>query len=255
MTAGMTAEEIGPVKETAAQKYVKKYRDELDEGVVFPDLVGHWAEDEMRALADKGILKGNDDGLMYPDQQVTKAEFLAMVLRALNIPEAELKDEFKDFTANDWFAGVMQAAYTRVYVTDTNGYMLSNSKLKREDMSVIIKNVLPNLVAKDEITFTDADTIKAEAVDAVKLISSAGIINGYLDGTFGPTKVCTRAETAVIISRILALSDAERALEKAEEEVQEEVKEEVKEDLTETETTETEETETEETETEEEPFE
>ncbi len=217
MTAGMTDEEkAGTVKETSAQKYTKKYRDEIEAGVSFPDLVGHWAEDEMRNLADKGILEGSD-GLMYPDQQVTKAEFLAMVLRALDIPETELTDYFKDVTENDWFAGVMQTAFTRGYVEDTNGYMLSNKKLAREDMAVIISKILPNLVADGEISFADSDKISEAALEAVKLISGAGIINGYPDATFRPTAVCTRAETAMIIVRILALSDEERALEKIEE--------------------------------------
>ncbi len=235
MTASLSDEEKPADKETAAEKYTKKYRNELDEGVNFPDIVGHWAEKDMRQLASKGILEGSD-GLMYPEQSVTKAEFLAMLMRTLGIKETELKDFFKDVDENSWFKGIVQTAYTKGYITDTNGYILPNKKLVREDMAVILMKMLPALKAGETVSFNDISSVSEGARSAVELVSSAKLINGYPDGTFMPAAQCTRAQAAAIIIRILSLEEAQRTTEieqpdmdselETEEEIQEEVIEE-----------------------------
>ncbi len=47
--------------------------------------------------------------------------------------------------------------------------------------------------------FTDADSISADATDAVDNMVALSIIQGYPDGSFGPEKVVTRAEMAKMI--------------------------------------------------------
>ena len=56
-----------------------------------------------------------------------------------------------------------------------------------------------------EIIFGDEAEISDYALEAVKHLSGAGIINGYEDGTFGPQRTLTRAEAARIIYGVLQL--------------------------------------------------
>ena len=209
MTSDLTDAEKEAIPLTTKEKYTKKYRNEISAGVSFPDIVGHWAENEMRGLAAKGILEGSD-GLMYPEQQVTKAEFLAMLQRTLGIEETELVSEFNDVDENSWFKGVIQTAYTRGYITDTNGYILPNKKLTREEMAVILAKMLPKLAGENEVKYSDEADISPEAKEAVDKVTRASLIGGYPDGTFKPKAVCTRAQAAMIITRILNLSEDER---------------------------------------------
>jgi hypothetical protein len=59
--------------------------------------------------------------------------------------------------------------------------------------------------AKGLDDFTDADEVVNE--DAVAVTSAIGIFDGYTDGSFKPTNVVTRAEMAVIISKMLYGAD------------------------------------------------
>ena len=80
-------------------------------------------------------------------------------------------------------------------------------KITRQDAAVILYNVLQNKLSQGETakSFHDADSISDYAQTAVSVLSSAGIINGYADNTFGPRKVITRREAAVILYRALEL--------------------------------------------------
>ena len=53
---------------------------------------GYWSYDAIMALKKVGILAGYPDGTFRPDEKVTRAEFAAMLTKALG-----LKDE-QDFT-------------------------------------------------------------------------------------------------------------------------------------------------------------
>jgi len=40
----------------------------------FPDIVGHWAQDSITNLANRGIIEGHADGNFGPDEPVTRAQ-------------------------------------------------------------------------------------------------------------------------------------------------------------------------------------
>ncbi len=47
------------------------------------DIAGHWAEEEIKYLYDKGIVKGYDDGSVKPDKPITRAEVFTLLARIL----------------------------------------------------------------------------------------------------------------------------------------------------------------------------
>ena len=49
----------------------------------FSDIAGHWAEKDILSAASMGIVKGNTDGTFRPDNPATRAEVVAMIMRAL----------------------------------------------------------------------------------------------------------------------------------------------------------------------------
>jgi len=63
---------------------------------------------------------------------------------------------------------------------------------------------LKNIVLTGEgQRFGDKENVADYAKDAVKQMSSISVISGFDDGNFGPKMYATRAETAVIVSRVL----------------------------------------------------
>ncbi len=56
----------------------------------FPDVAGHWAEDEIHEAAAHGWVKGYEDNTFRPDRFITRAEAMTLINRVLNrVPETE----------------------------------------------------------------------------------------------------------------------------------------------------------------------
>ncbi|OAB41197.1 S-layer homology domain-containing protein [Paenibacillus antarcticus] len=58
----------------------------------FNDVSGNWAEAEIAALSDMGIIKGSADGSFKPNANATRSESLVMILRMLNASLGDLLD-------------------------------------------------------------------------------------------------------------------------------------------------------------------
>ncbi|WP_052487852.1 S-layer homology domain-containing protein [Gordoniibacillus kamchatkensis] len=73
-------------------------------GTGFPDVKGHWAEATVQWAIDKGVVKGYEDGTFKPNQNVSEAEFLAMLIRSYKTDIAASQtgswsDVYYDFAA------------------------------------------------------------------------------------------------------------------------------------------------------------
>lgn len=70
------------------------------------DIAGNANEDAIQVAYDLAIVTGNPDGTFLPDKDVNRAEFAAMLTRALAIPDSALSGytttSFKDTTGYGW---------------------------------------------------------------------------------------------------------------------------------------------------------
>lgn len=70
------------------------------------DIAGNANEEAIQVNFDLGIITGNPDGTFLPAKAVTRAEFAAMITRALAIPDSALagytSTSFKDTTGYGW---------------------------------------------------------------------------------------------------------------------------------------------------------
>ena len=181
------------------------------------DITGHFFENDMRFLIEKGILKGDGTGIYRPDADVTRAEFAAFMVRALNnepVTSAEFsvaatEPLFNDVNPQDWYYSEIDAAVKMGLVA---GYpdksFKPNNVISRQDMAVITyeaiksKGILSNPVSLD---FKDKNAIQDYALDAIQHLVSLGILHGNDDNTFAPLANTTRGQTAIVIKGMLNL--------------------------------------------------
>ena len=80
--------------------------------VTLTDIEGHWAYDDIMALAGKGIILGYPDNTFRPDNAVTRAETVTMFSRLFNRSDGFKTDKtFSDVTADHWaYKYIMNAA-------------------------------------------------------------------------------------------------------------------------------------------------
>ncbi|RAV22951.1 S-layer homology domain-containing protein [Paenibacillus contaminans] len=177
----------------------------------FADLDGHWAKADIEWLAMKGIIEGVDDTHFKPDAEVTRAQFVAMMARALKLQVSTTVDPFDDVPQDAWYADAVRNAYAAGMINGiTYERFAPERDITREEMTVMLMRAGRHVAAdvfKDvsiELTFTDASEISKWAVGDVTLALHAGLMQGGLYNKFMPQSQATRAEAAVVIKRLLS---------------------------------------------------
>ena len=170
----------------------------------FTDMAGHWAAADVLAMNKAGIVSGVSDTLFDPDRNITRAEFAAIIARALKLNDKTA--DYKDVN-NEWFAPYVGACSEAGIISGYDGYFRPNDNITRQEMAVIIVNAYSYLEKQGANGGIDNFTDKAEIADwakaAVDTASSVGLISGMGDGTFAPSSNATRAQAASIVRRLL----------------------------------------------------
>lgn len=173
------------------------------------DISGHWAREYMEQLVYAGILKGDTNRNANPDQPINRAEFIALLVRALNYTSNGDIVEFKDVQPQDWFYEEVSIARQHgITIGDGNGYFHPNNYITREEIVLMLVRGLNTelSVYNTAMSFRDIPVdykYKKELSAAV----DKGIIKGYENNTFRPYNNATRAEAAVMIKNMLSVDD------------------------------------------------
>lgn len=167
---------------------------------VFPDVKGHWAEEAIKELYEKGVINGFEDGSFCPDNAVTRAEFVKIMCKMFGL-SGKGECSFNDVTSKDWFYDAVCTGEKYGLITgDDKGGFNPHKAITREDAAVILQRFL-KLGTGSDINFADSEKISDYAENAVKALACAGIIKGYDDNTIKPDGEITRAEAAAVILR------------------------------------------------------
>ncbi|HEY3375706.1 MAG TPA: SpoIID/LytB domain-containing protein [Candidatus Aquicultor sp.] len=169
----------------------------------FPDVsLGYWAFPQIEDLAAKNVIGGYSDGRFKPTATVTRAEFAKMLCLALNIPTGGTST-FVDVNGN-WAESYISALVAKGI---TNGYsdgtFRPSALITRAEICTIIARAKTLTTGSKPASFPDISSHWAET--SIELVASNGIVTGYPEGAFKPGANATRAEIAVIISRMLAV--------------------------------------------------
>lgn len=177
--------------------------------LTFSDVTpAHWAYEYISSLIDKKVINGYDDGTFKPSNGVARAEFVKMIKTAFRLG-GEITVSFDDVADDAWYADPVRTVASLGIVSGVgDGKFAPNAEITRQDMCVIIKNVLDykNMTPDkkyDLSSFTDSDDIADYAAEAINVLKQAGIIDGYEDGSFGPRDAVTRAQAAKVIALLI----------------------------------------------------
>lgn len=169
--------------------------------ISFADISGHWAEDAVNGMAEKGIVNGYQDGTFKPEGTVTRAEFVKMFDGILGLTEK--KDVlFKDVNKGDWFCEYVEMAYADGYLLEYGENFQADTPLSREEAAALLSRGLK--LGEDKLEsslFADYSEINTEYATHVLKSAYAGLLKGYTDGKFYPKNTLTRAEAATILHR------------------------------------------------------
>jgi len=176
---------------------------EISENIA-DELDGHWGAEQIKALYGNGIITGDGEGLRLKDN-ISRAEFTALVVRALDLESVKYSGEFSDFSADEWYADVIATAKANGIAQGADGMFRPNDTITREE---ICKIVVSTIKIKDNVQienadFTDMNIVSNWATDSINIAYSLGLVNGMGDGTFAPKSNALREQAFIIIMRLM----------------------------------------------------
>jgi len=181
--------------------------------VVFIDVpANYWAKDQIEYFANQGIVDGYTDGSFKPEAGVTREEFCKLLVSTFKQPlETPDTPTFADVAENRWSYPYVEVCrdFLTGYANPFGGLpsFHPTEYATREDIAVALVRMMgftdkdannPNYAAYN---FRDGGNISPNILAYVSIACERGLISGYPDGTFGPTKGITRAETVVLLNR------------------------------------------------------
>lgn len=174
------------------------------------ELTGITLEKEMRAMIEKGIIKGFGENDYRPKGQVTREQFAGFLSRTLELPKAS--STFKDVNPSSALAADIGAIQEAGLMTGTLDQRFMPTKtITREEMALTMSRALVYkglTVQQKPNTFQDAKqfTLKG-GLDAAQTLASSGIMSGGTTSqgaVFNPKAISTRDQVAAVLYRYLA---------------------------------------------------
>lgn len=176
-----------------------------------------WYYDDVKELSARGVIKGYEDQSFKPNNQITRAEFLTMVLRGFdnnNYEEnyAKSASTFKDVSTEDWFStAVVKGTTNGIIGGYSDNSFHPNSPITRAEATALLHKMikfkygeqikLPIRAFSDP--FSDVKPNDWYYED-VQRIYGYSIIDGDSNGTsFSPNRNLNRAEASKIINKAL----------------------------------------------------
>ncbi|WP_165972067.1 S-layer homology domain-containing protein [Paenibacillus piri] len=181
--------------------------------MTFADVEGHWAKLAVNDMASRMVVNGVDENRYQPDGDITRAEFAAIIVRALGLADSGKTAGFTDVKSSDWYVGAVAKAQEYGIIEGYEDQTFRPMKtISRQEAMVMIAQAMKLAGLETNISssstdailskFTDSSAVHAWAKQAAAAVVSIGLVNGS-DAGLLPASNITRAETAAIVQRLL----------------------------------------------------
>lgn len=158
---------------------------------------------------------GND--LFEPERNITRAEFSAVMLRALGLRAEEYKNNFFDVKAGEWYREyISTSSYYGLVRGYDDGTFKPDGNITRQEAMAILARAMGATKLGEELEIDASDILAAFddnadvsdwAKDSVSKCVKTGVVTGRDNGRIAPLDNITRAETTIMVRRLLLHSD------------------------------------------------
>ena len=185
-------------------------------GTTFSDIKNHANKAAIEALASRGIINGMGQGTFMPNKTMTRAEFAAIVIRALGLTAKDTK-VFSDVPSSKWYAGYIGTANSSGIVNGVgSGKFNPDGTITRQEAAAMVARAAKlcgldttmdaaatrNMLAQ----FGDYRSAASWATESLAFCYSAGILD-QSDLNIQPTKAILRCEIAQMLYNILVVAE------------------------------------------------
>ncbi len=147
----------------------------------------------------QGLMTGEDATHYSPDTATTRAALMQVLYRQAGSPEVATTT-FTDVLDGDWHQDAISWGYQLGLVSGyPNGSFGPDLSLTREELAVILYNVLGDDSAQDLTLYTDADTVASWSWDAMSWALAVGVLEETDGSLLSPQGTVSRASLSAVL--------------------------------------------------------
>ncbi len=188
-----------------------------ERGNLFADVrPGSWFYKEVDSVVADGIFNGTSQYVFSPDAKLTRAMLAAVLYRAAGKPAVSGELGFADSAdVGSWCRdALIWANENGILRGYADGCVRPDKNVSRAELGCMLTRYLRTvsgmkLEGLDDVlsSFSDAGTVPEGMREELNAVCALGIVKGMSDGTVAPYDPATRAQTAVMISRLLSFAE------------------------------------------------
>ncbi|WP_214627661.1 S-layer homology domain-containing protein [Paenibacillus agaridevorans] len=172
-----------------------------------------WAKPQIEALASKGIINGTSSVAFSPDQPITRADYLVLLVKTLGLT-ADGGEAFDDVEEGTYYYEAVTIAKQLGIASGVGGNRFQpHDAISRQDLMTLTARAMAQLdklevstVSTSLNSFVDRDDVADYAVRGIAALVREGLIKGMGDGRIHPQGMTSRAEAAVLLYGIYSKS-------------------------------------------------
>ncbi|WP_197224695.1 S-layer homology domain-containing protein [Lysinibacillus sphaericus] len=168
----------------------------------------HAYYNEIMYLKERGVIQSVDK--FNPNDLATRQQVILMIGRSLGLDDTPRKTIFKDVTIVNKDSGVIQSAYEAGIAKGYPGNILKGyENVSRGHIAAFIARGFEDRIEVGKYPIQEFKDVRVGTTEyePVRLLTSAGVINGYGDGTFKPNQKVSRQHVATMLARALGYKD------------------------------------------------
>ena len=153
-------------------------------GIEFSDIIGHWAESQIKDFISQGYVNGYPDGTFNPNGSIKRAEFVKIFNNYFGLTTKN-GNVFND-TVNHW-------AKDEIDIAVTNGVCQGTSAMTFEPDAPITREQAAKMIANyrqlkswgdDVVEFADYNEMSSWAIDSIDSVVYAGHMNSAYESPY-----------------------------------------------------------------------
>ena len=164
-----------------------------------------WADTYLSYCISKGIISGDENGDLLPDNNLTREQMVKMILNTAGVKIPEKGKPVYDDVKSDRWSYAYITAYHNYVIEDSFRFFPAEDVKREEFLAMCAKIAVGDIISKKQSAFaskfSDYSDIDEQYFNYIVLGYEYGLITGS-DGKINPKDYLTRAEACAMLYRV-----------------------------------------------------
>lgn len=175
--------------------------------VDYTDITEHWTEATLVKAVQDGLLKGYDDSTLRPDDPITGAEVVEVLIRVFSSEQTSDLSTIADIVPDDWYYKAASTAVALGIITPMNDRLNLDTPITRSKAFAALASCFQLVNAQQDASmlsaFSDGNALTGKYRKAAAALVQGGFVEGYA-GALHISDNITRAEFVTVLYNIIA---------------------------------------------------